>query len=444
MILCFCVTVLWFYLVGALFHYLMEGKNGIIDPENLFMNLCLGLACIGLPLVFLLITFNWFCDSLVLAVPGILLLGCAYRKSKLKDAGEKRKLETRDLLVITAALLITSFLLLISYADGVRSDYLSIWGFKALVLTNEGAVSIPSFMDHNHYHHHQDYPILFPSLHALVFRFFGVEMDRTIKMLYPLILASTALCFYFHLRKRYSFLISGIGVGLCLLAPGLCGHYPGICSGYMDTPLGCFILLAFLSAQDYITQGKATCALKAGLFLSAMVLIKNEGMAAAALALLVFLIASLRKDITRKAVACLLLPALLIGGSWFVFRMKLPAGSCDFLSLFMSSAFVDNISRLPVVLFKYLQEFFHFERWGFLWILTLISLPFVIKRGGAIMVVFLLGMFWIQISAIVVSPLGVEYQTNTAVARLVSQLAPLAVFCFVFGIGKRLRVSESH
>jgi hypothetical protein len=207
----------------------------------------------------------------------------------------------------------------------------------------------------------------------------------------------------------------------------------------MDIPLGCFTLLSLMYGLEWLRTTRFSDAVKTGLFLAALSLTKNEGIAAASLVFLILIFTSLLRPARSKIIGIfwVLLPLALAGGTWFVFRKNLPAGGSDFVALFSGPALIEKKALLSKVFFRFLLEFIHFERWGFLWFLTAVTAPYWFKKENKVLGVYLFAMFLVLVAAVVVSPLDVEYQMASAVPRLVGQLAPLAAACVGLGFSRR-------
>ena len=422
-------------LTGLLLQGALGGRGWRPDGAALAASPCLGAALLGTVLVLGLVFFDRFLDGAAILLP--VLLGAAWaaravafplaKKASPAPPPARRPPAGGARPFLPVLVLFTLFLLALTYKDGAPGDYLSIWALKALVLAEKGSLRIPSFLDWRSYHPHQDYPILFPALQALLYRASGADLDRTAKLLYPLLLACAAAALYFHLLRRSGRTAALAGGLLCLTAPGLCGYHPGVCSAYMDVPLGIFLLLAVLKGLSWLEDGRGRDAFLAGICLGGACLTKNEGMAYAVPVMLFFSAAALRSGPGRRStLPAFLLPALAAGGTWFLFRRNLPAGDSDYAALFTSRIFLDRIHELPAVCARFALELVHFERWGFLWILVVLAAPRWYRRGGALAGACLAAVTALQAAAVTVSPLGIEWQTASALSRLAGQAAPLA------------------
>ena len=426
---------LLFGLTGLLLRGALEGRGWRPDGAALAESPILGAALLGSVLVLGLVLFDRFLDEAALLVPASLAVTWAVRARWFPgkthasfQRSSNLKTTNREALFLLALLLLFTLLpAALAYKDGAAGDYLFIWAFKALVLAEKGALRIPSFLDWRAYHAHQDYPLLFPALQALLYRASGSVLDRTAKILYPLLLSCAAATLYFHLLRRWGRRAALTGAAFCLLTPALCGLHPGVCSAYMDIPLGIFLMAAVLKALSWRKDGRATEALLAGICLGGACLTKNEGMAYAVPVLLFFSAAALRTAPGRwRTLPAFLLPVLAAGGTWFLFRRNLPAGDSDYVALFTNGVFLEKINGLPRVCAKYALELVHFERWGFLWILVILSAPRWYRRGGALPAACVAAVLAIQTAAVTVSPLGITWQTASALSRLAGQAAPLA------------------
>ncbi len=429
---------------GFLLQELVAGKGGVPLAEKACAAPALGAAVIGSSLVLCLILLDRFAAFLLFAIPAVLLFAWLGRKLFLRDktpdpagAHSAPHVSAADACFVALAAAFAALMLAIAFTVGAGGDYISIWAFKALVLSENSSIRIPEFLDEKHYHHHKDYPLLFPCIQAVLYRVSGQVLDRSAKLLYPMLLWSSSLALYFHLKRKNGLTAGLVGGGLCLFTPAICGHHPGVCSAYMDIPLGCFVMLAFISCRAWLDKGKRSDAFVGGLFLTAACMTKNEGAAAAALAVLILAAYGLRRGFKGAApgLLTLVLPLAIVGGAWFAFRSGLSAGGSDYIALFLESTLIDNISRVPAVAIRFLLEFIHFERWGFLWILLAATAPLWVKKGGVPAGIFLAGILLIHMAAIVVSPLDLGYQLASAAARLPGQIAPLAALCVGIGFG---------
>jgi hypothetical protein len=442
----FLSLVLLLMCVGLLLSGFFYGRGRIYLSERIALSLPLGAALTGSALVFGLVVFDRFTPKLIFWISGILFVACSVRylvklirKIPPQTAPDDGQYVTRrDLNFVMPALLFTSLLTAIAFKDGVYGDALSIWGFKAMVIANSESIRIPAFLDPDYYHHHKDYPLLFPSLQAVFYRMSGDVLDRTAKLLYPILLLATALNMYFHLKRRFGFGAAISAGGLCLVTPSICGYHPGICSAYMDIPLGCFTVLALMFGSSWLRERQGTDAFLAGLFLGAMALTKNEGLAVSALAVLLFAVAGLYHHGIRGLLGWfwLLLPWAVLTAAWITFRREVPQGGVDYIGLITSGAWKERIDMLPHVAWRYLLEIAHFERWGFLWLLMLVTIPFWLRERGLTPGLVLFGMIGIHILAVTLSPLEMRYQIASALFRLPGQLAPLAAACVGVGMGR--------
>jgi hypothetical protein len=419
-------------LTGILLQYLLHGGLRALGAEKLALSPLLGAAVLGSSLVFCFIVFDRFIPALTWLIPAALLAALLVRSFLSADERPpvSDTMGVKDLPFLGVALLLAALLLAVSYKDGVYGDALSFWGLKALILAENDSLRIPEFLDNDYFHHHKDYPLLFPSLQACLYRISGQVLDRTAKLLYPLLLLSTSLYLYFHLRRRHGRWAAFTGGALCLMTPSICGFHPGICSGYMDIPLGCFSAVALLTAAEWLREGHGADAVKTGLLLGAMALTKNEGIAAAAAAVVLLVCATVFKEKKwRIQILLLLLPVAVLAGTWLAFRAQLPPGHGDYLTRFMGGEGGGKLAQVPQVAWRYLLELLHFERWGFLWIGAGLAAAAWCRKDGLLIGLFIGVVMVIQILGVAFSSLELRYQMASAIFRLVGQIAPLAAAC---------------
>ncbi|MFH2000298.1 MAG: hypothetical protein ABIK28_11495 [Planctomycetota bacterium] len=442
------VLLILFALTGAFLQYLIGKEMRERLMGRLFLSPVLGMVLLGTAMIFCLVVFDRFPLFVIYLIPGGLSAAALIRfllRNRTAIPPGSRTIDKRDLFVVAAACVVTALLGAVAFKDGIYGDALSLWSFKARVMAESDSLRIPAFQDPDYYHYHKDYPLLMPAAQALLYRLSGSILDRSAKLIYPFLLLCTSLFLYFHLKQRFNLSSAITGAGFCLLTPAVCGYHPGICSAYMDIPLGCFTLIAFLFGQEWLRSGRVADALLSGVFIAAMALTKNEGLAAAGLVLLLFSAASMACGFRAflRGSFCFALPCLLAGGAWFVFRASLPTGNSNYITLLAEGAIRDRAAELPGVILRFLQELIHFQRWGFLWVLTALTAPLWIRREGWVAFLFLCGMVMIQIVAVTVSPLGVQYQMASAVFRLPGQYAPLAAACIGIGFGRWMRSSQA-
>jgi hypothetical protein len=440
--------------IGLLFSFLVEGRGQRPLPERLAEAPLMGVALLGSALVMMLVLFDHFAIEVVAWLPlglaGLLFLrrrsGHGRIDPVVSAAVRSPTWMTGDFLFLITALGVTWSLMVTAHTGGVAGDYLGIWSFKALVLSEHGSLRIPDFTDGTRYHYHQAYPLLFPSLQALLYRFTGGVTDLTAKLIHPLLLCATSLLLYFRMRRRGGSTSAWAGGGICLSLPFFMGDtLGGISTGYLDIPLGCFILVAHLAALDWMEDGRLAPALRAGLFLTAAALTKNEGVVAAGVTVFLLTVFTWRSGFSRrgKGLLCVLLPLLLIGGTWYVFRRSLPTGAQDYVHSIFGPAFWKKAQYLPKVVGGFLLEGVFFERWGFLWILCLATFLTWFRGNRWVAGVFVCVMFVVYVLALTFSALEIDYQVDSTLYRLMAQLAPLAAALVAMALGRDRPKSRS-
>lgn len=436
---------------GVLLSWLLEGRGLRPWPERLAEAPLLGAMALGSALVLGLVLFDHFAVEVVYAVPAGLAVCVAWRAARSgRGPGSSAASQTEphatdrpwkpvDAIFPVLALGLTASLMVTAYTGGVAGDYMGIWSFKGMVLREHGALAIPDFQDDTRFHYHKAYPLLFPSLQAVLHRWTGEVADLTAKLLYPLLLCCSALLLYFRMLRRSGPAAAWAGGGLCLSVPFfMSAELGGVSTGYMDIPLGCFILLAHLAAHDWMESGRSGSAVRAGLFLAAAALTKNEGVIAAAVTVTLLAVFTLRAGWSRrgKGLLCVLAPLLLIAGTWYVYRRTLPEGPQDYVGSIFGPTFWKKAQYLPKVVGSALTEGLSIQRWGFLWVLCVLTLPTWFRRDGWVSALYLCGMFVVYVLALTFSPLNVDYQVNSTVDRLMAQMVPLAAAMVAMAMGR--------
>ena len=129
------------------------------------------------------------------------------------------------------------------------------WAHKAQIMLNEDGIRSSAFQDPQSLQVHPKYPLLIPSIEAVVFLYAGGFDDQYAPVLFPLFLGALLLIFYQGLLS----LRGPRGAGPLTLALALIPCYwgygsDGAFAGFPDLPLSVFLASAII----YLLRGRAS------------------------------------------------------------------------------------------------------------------------------------------------------------------------------------------
>ncbi len=151
---------------------------------------------------------------------------------------------------------------------------------------------------------------------------------------------------------------------------------------------------------------------------------KNEGVPFAIFinAILLF---NLFKEKKKKYIAILLINVVIIG-AWrlFILYHSLPENP------FAGDL---HITRLPIILVYFLKEFLNINRWGFLWIVFLITaLKAKYIKGVRIFLLIISLQLFVYLSIYLTTPINPVNHVMNSFDRLLIHVTPFA--CYVIGV----------
>ena len=202
-------------------------------------------------------------------------------------------------------------------------DAVGIWGLKAKVLAHEAVRTSRYFHEETLGYSHLDYPLLVPFLTATAHGIRGSWDEPLGQLAHWGVFVSLVLMLYGGVRHHISHRDSLLVLILYLLSPALLSQAS---AGIADPALMLYyagsliFLLAWLETDEKVD-------LRIGSLMTAFMLFtKNEGMALAAINLVVFSVAALRARGARALVALARHAALVIMLTlpWFLFRSGIP------------------------------------------------------------------------------------------------------------------------
>jgi hypothetical protein len=214
-------------------------------------------------------------------------------------------------------------------------DGWAIWAARARFLYDWGGASSPPFTNHAYLATHLDYPLVLPSLEALVFRSLGRFDGRLVHIELVCLLAAFLVAMWVLLRKRGPSPVVALMVLSIGASPAMLGQ---LASNYADIPLAFFISLGLVTLLLAVESRNWRLICVATLFLSCASLVKNEGLVFAALALVS---AWLVFPKTRWMASLAGLGVLLVVAPWQIFVAVHGISSPDFR--------LTNLANVPYV-----------------------------------------------------------------------------------------------
>ena len=146
------------------------------------------------------------------------------------------------------------------------------------------------------------------------------------------------------------------------------------------------------------------------------------------------------RRITKREIAKFLiytLVILLIIVSWGMFKDSKSLINENFnLSMINLKSFVQNLGRIPAILYEYQKHLFGFKKWNIIWILFVFILLKEFKRAisGNIKYVtcafFLVGIGYSLMY--IFSAVGIKFLLSTTGSRFLLQILPVALFWMAF------------
>ncbi len=267
------------------------------------------------------------------------------------------------------------FLLYLIAAVGIDSlffplydwDGFAIWGLKARVLFTTSLRERPEyFFQAPLSFSHQDYPLLVPFLTAGVYGAVGQVNDQLGKMPQLLLYVALACTLYHALRWKLprgaAAILALIGISVPVLI-----RWAG--AGNADLALTTY----YGASVYYLVRGRweedCRALVLAGLLTGFMAFTKNEGLALAAINLLVLALFSLRRPggAPGRMLVLFFLAAALVLAPWLWWSLDLPRTHEDYASRLTIAGILDNLDRLGTIFSEFGRQIVAWERWGFLW-----------------------------------------------------------------------------
>ena len=341
------ITLIAFPLIGAAMQRFLGGGARFL----------LGAGTAGVVLhLTLLLDIPMVPVMVALLLGSLVVVGDRARRWRGSDLSRRRpSLATIVTVVPILALLFAAGLIPLADFDGR-----AFWVLKAKAIAHEGSIEGPFFQGQSAYNPKNEYPLLVPIVNAAVMRASGTADDLAIRWIAVLALGSLAL----HARKW-------VGPWPAALIPWIpqfaIAPEGGALSGYNDILLSAFAACAFFELVE------RTSPLRFGVWLSFLVLTKNEGLPFA----LILLVAA---AVVWRASSLRALPSFLISlVALLVWRGRVePTDDDPLMSLLPTLP--DRVERLLPAIAGLTRHAFEIERWGFFWIAVLAGALFLVVR----------------------------------------------------------------
>ena len=234
-------------------------------------------------------------------------------------------------------------------------DGRGFWLLKAKALANERTISGPFFHNEVMDDPRNQYPLLLPLDAAAVMMIAGDDDDKQVRFLYVLTFAALV----FFIARRIDPWCAAI---LAWTPQFLVTNEGGVLTAYADIVFAAFVACAFVELIEKRSP------LNFGLWLSFLILTKNEGLPIA----IVLALIGLRR--LSAAVGPLLATIALCVWRWGIPKTD----EEDFLRLL--PALPSRLSRFIPAIIDAAQHFFRFPLWGFVWIAALIAIVVLMRR----------------------------------------------------------------
>ena len=312
-----------------------------------------GLGVVGASLF----VFGVFHVPFIVTVILILIAGIAGFVWGPASAGRDRLKPVPTLFAIIPLLLIAIPAAIVPLDD---FDGRCFWLLKAKALANERVIDGPFF--HNQVVHdpRNQYPLLIPLDAATVMIASGQSDDSQVRWIYLFTFAALV----FHIARRVHPWCAAI---LAWTPQFLVGHEGGALTAYCDIAFAAFLACAFFELID----GRSP--LRFSMWLSFLVLTKNEGLPVA-----IVLIAVAIAFFGRRAVGAIVAPAI-AAATLFFWRSGIPkTDEEDYLTLLPRLPW--KLARLIPVVVESAKHFFDVTSWGLLWIAIWIAIIVLLRR----------------------------------------------------------------
>jgi hypothetical protein len=319
-----------------------------------------------------------------------------------------------------------------------RGDAFCIWALKGRALALDPLSHSPAVFHASDYQEsHPNYPLLVPFLIAGAYQACGSFNDAVAKLIFPLMLASTALTAWFGLRRVTSARIAAGCTATWVVTPAMV-VWSSI--GYADTALAMFVFAAGLHFVVYVRDQQPAHARIACLCCAFAAFTKNEGLTVATILLMVVLFLALRSP---RQLAHLLIGAaiaLVMVMPWLILRGNLTASDENYPARLSLVTIWQNIGRMGVIVPALFRESMSLAVWGIFWPAVPIALVMhprrLVQRPGLLVGLAMLMQLATYVIVYLITPWNITELLNVTVQRLLIHVSPLALLLIALLAGK--------
>jgi hypothetical protein len=319
--------------------------------------------------------------------------------------------------------LIPILFLLFTTAVRPLTDYdgRAFWLLKAKAIAHEGRIDGPFFQQKTMYDPRNEYPLLVPFDAAALMIVSGDHNDRQVRWIYVLALAALAL----HARRF-------VGPWPAALIPWIpqfaISNSGSAATAYNDVPLAAFGACAFFE----LIERKSP--LRFGLWLSFLVLSKNEGLP---FALLLF---GAGVFVFRRRVVVSLAPLAAAVTTLLVWRGLIP-GSDEENLVHLLRGVGDHLDRFVPALLGFTAHSLRMRDWGLFWAAAIVATFIIASRDGwkpLILPWFVIGgMSALYVAVYMVTTWNMVELMNASADRLLMHIVGPAVYLIALSAQSR-------
>ena len=412
-------------------------------PEFVSLVVLLGCGAMGLLLFWLFLCGVAIRFTAILAVSAsaCVLLLVLMRQRRLTLPSLPRRFTRREvLLFIVAAIPFIYFsALVLAVAIGMPLydvDSYALWCLKAKMLFFAGSANAPGFHELTISYSHLNYPLLVPFLISGVYASLGQVNPFLGKIIFPFLYFAGLLFIFSSLRWCLS---RSASILLTLLFATIPVLIRWTSAGVADVPLAIFYAPSIFYLVRFISEERREYLLLSILATLFCSFIKNEGMAIAAINVVVFSIFHITRRYSMKRLievfvyaGGVLIPML----PWLVWSSGIPRTHENYPSRILNFLSPDNIARFKRVLEIFGSQMLNFDRWGVLWILIVAAAVLNVGafRQRRTLAVWMLlgGQIFAYLFVFIISPWSPEFLAKMALERILLHAAPAALYIICF------------
>jgi hypothetical protein len=363
-------------LTGAGLASILVRPRSLSMPEFFGLAFLLGFGMVGLISVLVMLAGG----QVMMGIPvTTALLGAGlfvWKRPPYQPASEGSLAGLAGKMLVSIAAF-TAFILA-ALGDDPGHDVRAFWSMKARSIERHGTFRNPDFLGEERPHAHIRYPLLLPSVHALVYGAVGSDDGRAIRMLMAAFYVASLGVVGAALRERLAPGPASVGTAVFAFLPAvLTAASGGALTGYADYPLAIFLFLGTIEAQRWLRQGDVRTATLSLLAFACVSQMKLEGglMAVAFLGLLP--LAGFLMHGPKTALAAAVIPAIgvMLATAWRLTSRGFSTPTADVQTLVGI-----DLGRIPGILQGLGSNLVRIKEWGLLWPATAIALVLRSRR----------------------------------------------------------------